>query len=318
MLDGTPRQPISPQEAGFQAPKPSDITLPRADIILPPTVPQTALDIWGPPAIRIHRVDGEGENARGFLTVTPELVRWARSVPTLDTFQNGVGSFTADLQTTGHFDGLLQEFKPTPGHYSERAGVTTAVLSAYNLTLEEFRQKYDVFVVSSETVNFEGVVRKGDTAEFTAETQGAGVDGVYADIKGKRGGQDVISMKRVRFERVPKNEEVLPFDEIDEAAIQFIATAAMGTGGLPVDAEGKPLKVGVFKKIAGAEYYRPVRVGDVLQIIPQGLQIRPMGDVVIVASGATVLNQRDELVTSYKRTQAGLIPFEQAQTLFAA
>lgn len=319
MVDGTRNQPTDAHL--FQAPQSGDLSLPRHDLVLPDTVPQTALDIWGPNAIRIHHVEGGGENARGFLAVTSELVAWTRSIPAITGFARGdregvgVGALAPDVHFTGHFGGGLRQFKVLPGHYSERASVVTAGLTAANAErLEDFTE--EVVPVSITTVDFKGVVGVGDTPIYIAKMLGSDSGGFYANIIGKSKGADIIEMKGVQFVIQPRDEDVLPVDEIDEAAIQAIAIIGLGSTGLELDEYGNPTKVGVFKRIAGAEYHQPARVGDELQVVPKGLAMKSLGGGTVLMAGADVLNQRGELVVSYKRTAAGLIGFQEAAALF--
>ncbi|MBI4084768.1 MAG: hypothetical protein HY431_02580 [Candidatus Levybacteria bacterium] len=319
MVDGSPRHPISPQDAGFQAPTSGDLSLPQHDLVLPDTVPQTAKDIWGPNAIRIHRVEGDGENARGFLTVTPELVAWTRSLPAITGFrradgETGIGTLTPRAHFTGHFGGLLSQYKLLPGHYSERAGAMTAGLTAANTSLADFTG--EVVVIDIAGVDFSGVVQPGGTGVFMAELLGQEGSDYYANIRGSNREKEIINMRGVHFRIKPTDESILPTDEIDEAAVQAVAAIGLGIDGLELDDQGVPISVGLFKRIAGSKYYRAVKAGDELQTIPKGLMKRISGDRGILMAGAKVINQCGELVASYDKMTAGIISYKDASKRF--
>lgn len=287
---------------------------------LPRTTPKTALDIWGPEAVRVHEIVTDAESTRGYLTVTQPLVDWTNTHSAIDNFEDAedgslIGFITADEHCSGHFGGRLAQYKPFPGHYIERSGVTIAALNASTM------RTASIIPVSIDSVDFLGIVKQGETMRLLANVFEENPEDIVAQVNGYKGDQPIIAMKGVRWTMVDQSIEemsqILRADEIDEAVIQVIACMGIGRDGLPLDASGQPTLMGFYKKIIGAKYHLPVKVGDKLEIIPEEVSSRMGENGGLIMGGARVLNQRGDLVHSYRRLVAGISPFAEAQKLFA-
>ncbi|MDP3941053.1 MAG: hypothetical protein Q8Q49_01960 [bacterium] len=308
MLDGTPPgRPTLPPDGG----------LVRADIVLPETTPLTVRQVWGPEAVRLHRVD---KNGSGYFTVTPDFVTRVRALPVFDEFHrfsstHGVAVLTpTDAHMAGHLSDAIG-LKLLAGHYSVR----TALAAAAETALGKKMESLDVIAEEIAEVNFLGVILPGNTALYDAEIIGQEGDSFYANVRATADGTDVFRANGMKFTTVPADPRRMPQNEGVEAGIQAVSVEGLGKDGMPLDGEGRPMWLGVFKKIRNAKFYTPVYAGDTLIITPKRVTTRmdpEKGGMVL--GGADVFKVTGEHVMDLPSMTAGIMKRQEALAQFAA
>jgi len=309
MPDGTPRgRPILPPEDGG---------LMKADIVLPETTPLTVRQVWGQEAIRLHEVDGEGI---GYFNVTEAFVTRVRALPTFDEFHrvsdtHGVAVLTP---TEAHMAGHLSDtvgLKLLAGHLSFR----TALAAAAETALGKKMQGRDVIAEEVAEVNFTDAILPGRKARYNAEVIGQEGESYYANVRATSEGVDVFRANGMKFTTAPTNPTRMPQNEGVEAGIQAVAVEGLGKNGMPLDEEGRPMWLGVFKKIRGSKFYTPVYTDDTLVIIPKKVKTRmdpEKGGMVL--GGAELFKSTGEPVMDLPSMTAGVMNRLEALGLYNA